>query len=64
MSDFNKPKIIQPEDTGPAKPAEPQINQKVEINIQQPPIAGEHENEENVESVEKLANVDNYILNF
>ena len=60
MSDFNKPKIIQPQDTGPANPAESepqidrtdqlenklaQINQKVEINIQQPepaaaPIAG------------------------
>ena len=43
MSDFNKPKIIQSEDTGPVKPAEPQINQN--INIQQPepaaaPIAG------------------------
>ena len=49
MSDFNEPKIIQPQDTGPTKPDEPQvdrtdqlenklaqINQKVEINIQQP----------------------------
>jgi len=45
MSDFNKPKIIQSEDTGPVKPAEPQINQNININIQQPepaaaPIAG------------------------
>ena len=48
MSDFNKPKIIQPQETGPAGPEEKedrteqlenklaQINQKVEINIQQP----------------------------
>ena len=58
MSDFNKPKIIKPEETGPAPPSDSppdgtaqldnklaQINQKVEINIQQPeaaaaPIAG------------------------
>lgn len=45
MSDFNKPKIIQSQDTGPVKPAEPQINQNININIQQPepaaaPIAG------------------------
>ena len=52
MSDFNKPKIIQPQETGPVGPEEKedrteqlenklaQINQKVEINIQQPePVA-------------------------
>lgn len=58
MSDFNKPKIIKPQESGPAPPSDSppdgtaqldsklaQINQKVEINIQQPeapvaPIAG------------------------
>ena len=58
MSDFNKPKIIKPQesDTAPSIDSPPdgtaqldsklaQINQKVEINIQQPeapaaPIAG------------------------
>jgi len=51
MSDFNKPEIIQPQETGPAESDKPeqqvdrtdqlenkltQINQNVEINIQQP----------------------------
>ena len=52
MSDFNKPKIIKPQESGPAESPDSkpdgtselenklaQINQNVNINIQQPPIA-------------------------